>query len=119
MGYYTDETMEDRKDERLEQLEAAGERLEKMLAANMAAPDDDVGADAPPMQFRPELQPCGHPREAIRSSPYIGEQHSNWCGWCEDVDAKLQELERMRRSISFIAAQLRDLLDPPAIQEAE
>ena len=64
------------------------------------------------------LQPCGHPREAIRSSPYTGIQVSNWCGWCEDVDAKFQELERMRRSISFIAAQLRDLLDPPAIRKA-
>ena len=32
-----------------------------------------------------ELQPCGHPIQAIRSTPYIGDQHSNYCGWCLDV----------------------------------
>ena len=34
----------------------------------------------------PELQPCGHPIQAIRSTPYIGDQHSNYCGWCADVE---------------------------------
>ena len=33
-----------------------------------------------------ELQPCGHPIQAIRSTPYIGDQHSNYCGWCADVE---------------------------------
>jgi len=33
-----------------------------------------------------ELQPCGHPVQAIRSTPYIGDQHSNYCGWCADVE---------------------------------
>ena len=33
-----------------------------------------------------ELQPCGHPTSAIRSTPYIGNQHSNYCGWCADVE---------------------------------
>ena len=33
-----------------------------------------------------ELQPCGHPIQAIRSTPYLGDQHSNYCGWCADVD---------------------------------
>ena len=33
-----------------------------------------------------ELQPCGHPVQAIRSTPYIGNQHSNYCGWCADVE---------------------------------
>ena len=52
----------------------------------MDAPDDDVVADAPPMQFRPEeLQPCGHPREAIRTDPAMGKWTAHWCGWCEDV----------------------------------
>jgi len=32
-----------------------------------------------------ELQPCGHPVQAIRSTPYIGDQHSNYCGWCADI----------------------------------
>ena len=52
----------------------------------MATPDDGVEVDAPPMQLRPELQPCGHPVQAIRSTPYIGDQHSNYCGWCADVE---------------------------------
>jgi len=33
-----------------------------------------------------ELQPCGHPIQVIRSTPYIGNQHSNYCGWCADVE---------------------------------
>ena len=33
-----------------------------------------------------ELQPCSHSVQAIRSTPYIGDQHSNYCGWCADVD---------------------------------
>jgi len=32
-----------------------------------------------------ELQPCDHSVQAIRSTPYIGDQHSNYCGWCLDV----------------------------------
>ena len=33
-----------------------------------------------------EFQPCGHPVQAIGSTPYIGNQHSNYCGWCADVE---------------------------------
>ena len=33
-----------------------------------------------------DMQLCGHPIQAIRSTPYLGDQHSNYCGWCADVD---------------------------------
>ena len=33
-----------------------------------------------------DMQLCGHPIQAIRSTPYIGDQHSNYCGWCADVE---------------------------------
>jgi len=59
--------------------------LERLFQEYMATPDDGVEVDAPPMQLRPELQPCTHPVQAIRSSKYIGDQHSNYCGWCAEV----------------------------------
>ena len=71
--------------ELLKELRADNARLLDTLAEYMATPDDGVEVDAPPMQLRPELQPCGHPTSAIRSTPYIGDQHSNYCGWCLDV----------------------------------
>jgi len=76
--------------ETIKRLRADNARLLDTLAEYMATPDDGVEVDAPPMQFRQELQLCTHPVQAIRSSPYIGEQHSNWCGWCADV-ARLRE----------------------------
>lgn len=38
-----------------------------------------------------EVQPCGHPVQAIRSGRDKGDRTSNWCGWCADV-ARLQEV---------------------------
>ena len=49
-----------------------------------------------------ELQPCGHPVQAIRSTPYIGEQHSNWCGWCADV----AQFEREHELCQTLTAEL-------------
>ena len=63
--------------ELLKELRADNARLLGTLAEYMATPDDGVEVDVPPMQLRPELQPCGHPVQAIRSTPYIGDQHSN------------------------------------------
>jgi len=51
-----------------------------------------------------ELQPCGHPIQAIRSTPYIGDQHSNYCGWCADIDAARQkERERCAQIVEDLA----------------
>ena len=75
--------------------------LERLFQEYMATPDDGVEVDAPPMQLRPGLQPCGHPVQAIRSMPYIGEQHSNWCGWCADVARLGEALEWALVHISY------------------
>jgi len=64
-----------------------------------------------------ELQPCGHPVQAIRSTPYIGEQHSNHCGWCVDVDRFGREHELSQAlTVELLAyrekvAQLREALE--------
>ena len=51
-----------------------------------------------------ELQPCGHPIQAIRSTPYIGDQHSNYCSWCADIDAARQkERERCAQIVEDLA----------------
>ena len=88
----------------------------------MATPDDGVEVDAPPMQLRPELQPCGHPVQAIRSTPYIGDQHSNYCGWCADVEHEHElcqsltaELLAYREKVARLREALKKMLPWAAI----
>ena len=65
--------------------QAANEQAARALAEYMAAPHDSVEVDTQRMELRSGRQPCGHPTSAIRSTPYIGDQHSGYCGWCLDV----------------------------------
>ena len=104
--------------ELLKELRADNARLLDTLAEYMATPDDGVEVDAPPMQLRPELQPCGHPIQAIRSTPYIGDQHSNYCGWCADVEhehelcqALTAELLAYREKVAWLREALKGYVD--------
>ena len=64
-----------------------------------------------------ELQPCGHPIQAIRSTPYIGDQHSNYCGWCADVEherelcqALTAELLEYRGQVARLREELKKMM---------
>jgi len=61
-----------------------------------------------------ELQPCGHPVQAIRSTPYIGDQHSNYCGWCADVEHEHELCQTLTAELLAYrekVARLREALD--------
>ena len=113
--------------ELLKELRADNARLLGTLAEYMATPDDGVEVDVPPMQLRPELQPCGHPVQAIRSTPYIGDQHSNYCGWCADVaqfehelcQTLTAELLAYREKVARLREALGNLIDFHATAPAE
>jgi len=99
----------DRRGEALEDeitsLRAKNARLRDMLAEYMATPDDGVEVDAPPMQLRPELQPCGHPVQAIRHGTDDlgpGGEVTNWCGWCADI----AQFEREHELCQTLTAEL-------------
>ena len=65
-----------------------------------------------------ELQPCSHSVQAIRSTPYIGDQHSNYCGWCADVEhehelcqALTAELLAYREKVAWLREALKGYVD--------
>ena len=66
-----------------------------------------------------ELQPCGHPVQAIRSSPYIGDQHSSYCGWCADVDQLKEEIETWTRNLEDAQADNAANVEDAILQRAE
>ena len=59
-----------------------------------------------------DMQPCGHPVQAIRSGRDKGNHTSNWCGWCADVD----KLKWMLSDCPY-CARLREALEAQALRD--
>ena len=86
MDRWNEHTMEMELESMDRQGEAMEIRLSRLGLAGAILSEHEIERLQAEVARLKELQPCGHPIQAIRSTPYIDDQHSNYCGWCADVE---------------------------------